>query len=473
MLLGSKLQLQDQLQEATGIDTDVLSTGNFRKVCVARRMSWAARRSTTRIEDQAYSLMGIFDVNMPLIYGEGEKAFLRLQQEILRVSDDDSLFAWGAPDVFLDMHGFLTSSVHHMHGLFADSPEDFDSKHEIQEIQEDRPPLVIYGNGVRLQYPVCMKGPYEFVIIACTLRHRARAYISVPVKSWGGSFYARCGPLVLIFPEDWTKAQTKILVVKQPPFGGETLPLPETFRIIRVPDKTRRRKDDPFILDEVYCLPHASYIPSDHSIAPSSKIRGPQAALFFTPSAMLDKKRQSLQGEFPLHCFAIVLGYSKRSHPWGAFVPILRKSHVDADFHEIIRSSTGMARHCMTRTQLKDRLRRLDMLVFPRANSSFKQLLSVWAQPWRGNVLEHRNLELSVHLKIERINLVDDAIFVCIDFYEVSMGRSTSKPIFRSFEDTADEERSATEGRELYFPDWLTMDQLEWFIDRVPWKSAG
>jgi len=59
-------------------------------------MSWASRRETTRVEDIAYCLMGIFDVNMPLLYGEGPKAFRRLQMEIAKESSDLSLFAWKA-----------------------------------------------------------------------------------------------------------------------------------------------------------------------------------------------------------------------------------------------------------------------------------------------------------------------------------------------------------------------------------------
>ncbi|KAI0719752.1 hypothetical protein C8T65DRAFT_634999 [Cerioporus squamosus] len=58
-------------------------------------MSWASRRHTTREEDRAYSLMGIFGVNMPTIYGEGSRAFIRLQQETLKVIPDQSIFAWG------------------------------------------------------------------------------------------------------------------------------------------------------------------------------------------------------------------------------------------------------------------------------------------------------------------------------------------------------------------------------------------
>ena len=56
-------------------------------------MSWAASRKTKRVEDRAYSLMGLFDINMPMIYGERKKAFLRLQQQIIQRSKDESIFA--------------------------------------------------------------------------------------------------------------------------------------------------------------------------------------------------------------------------------------------------------------------------------------------------------------------------------------------------------------------------------------------
>jgi len=57
-------------------------------------MSWAAMRQTTRIEDMAYCLLGLFDVHMPLLYGEGRKAFRRRQEKILKKTDDLSLLAW-------------------------------------------------------------------------------------------------------------------------------------------------------------------------------------------------------------------------------------------------------------------------------------------------------------------------------------------------------------------------------------------
>ncbi|KAK3615629.1 hypothetical protein LTR56_026471 [Elasticomyces elasticus] len=61
---------------------------------VPDRMSWAARRRTTRVEDEAYCLLGLFDINMPLLYGEGRNAFFRLQREIIDRYEDESIFAW-------------------------------------------------------------------------------------------------------------------------------------------------------------------------------------------------------------------------------------------------------------------------------------------------------------------------------------------------------------------------------------------
>ncbi|KAK4466183.1 heterokaryon incompatibility protein-domain-containing protein [Cladorrhinum samala] len=65
------------------------------RASVAERMSWASKRETTRVEDEAYCLLGILGVNMPLIYGEGGRAFIRLQEEVLKISDDLTILAWG------------------------------------------------------------------------------------------------------------------------------------------------------------------------------------------------------------------------------------------------------------------------------------------------------------------------------------------------------------------------------------------
>ncbi|SCO46591.1 related to beta transducin-like protein [Fusarium fujikuroi] len=62
---------------------------------VSKRMSWLAKRTTTRTEDMAYFMLGIFDINMPLLYGEGKRAFFRLQEEIIKGCNDHTIFCWG------------------------------------------------------------------------------------------------------------------------------------------------------------------------------------------------------------------------------------------------------------------------------------------------------------------------------------------------------------------------------------------
>lgn len=91
--IGSKRDLLPELVASTFIDQRILeSTMLLSEVCAAEKLSWVYFRKTTREEDMAYCLLGIFDVNMSLLYGEGTKAFTRLQEEILRTTEDHSLF---------------------------------------------------------------------------------------------------------------------------------------------------------------------------------------------------------------------------------------------------------------------------------------------------------------------------------------------------------------------------------------------
>lgn len=104
-------------------------------------MSWASDRVTTRREDIAYCLMGLFDVNMAMLYGEGqEKAFRRLQEEIMKDSDDETLFAWTRID-----------GSSGLKGLLAESPKDFrDSGHYIPDYDRrgHRVPFSITSKGL-------------------------------------------------------------------------------------------------------------------------------------------------------------------------------------------------------------------------------------------------------------------------------------------------------------------------------------
>ncbi|KAK4187887.1 vegetative incompatibility protein HET-E-1 [Podospora australis] len=96
-LLGTKSSLVKKVAQITKIDElTLLEPRLVHSASIAQRMSWASARSCTRVEDTAYCMLGLFGINLPIIYGEGENAFLRLQEEIIRRSDDHSIFAWGA-----------------------------------------------------------------------------------------------------------------------------------------------------------------------------------------------------------------------------------------------------------------------------------------------------------------------------------------------------------------------------------------
>lgn len=126
-LLGTRHSLKTVIRDITGVPEGVLESPSdtvlrirdrLDDVLVAQKMSWAAERETSRPEDVAYCLLGIFDINMPLIYGEGRaQAFKRLQEEIIRSTGDDSIYAWHCPEEL--------ASRKHYWGLLAESPASF------------------------------------------------------------------------------------------------------------------------------------------------------------------------------------------------------------------------------------------------------------------------------------------------------------------------------------------------------------
>jgi len=102
-LLEARSHLASLVTEITSIPKQILygcSHHLLSRFPVAQKMAWAARRKTTRVEDRAYSLLGIFGINMPLLYGEGQRAFRRLQEEILKRSTDKSIFVWQSPEPY-------------------------------------------------------------------------------------------------------------------------------------------------------------------------------------------------------------------------------------------------------------------------------------------------------------------------------------------------------------------------------------
>jgi hypothetical protein len=80
--IGDKYSLSKVIHEITGIPIRAIEGAALSEFSVDERLSWASRRTATREEDVAYSSFGIFGVSMPIIYGEGRNAFIRLRREI-------------------------------------------------------------------------------------------------------------------------------------------------------------------------------------------------------------------------------------------------------------------------------------------------------------------------------------------------------------------------------------------------------
>ncbi|RGP78322.1 hypothetical protein FLONG3_3458 [Fusarium longipes] len=123
--IGNKADLASEIENITDIPRKfLLGWVDFHQASVAQRMSWAAKRETKREEDIAYCLLGIFNVTMPMIYGEGGKAFERLQLKIMEQTTDDSIFSWGISQA-RPSEQISTEDESISAGVFASSPRDF------------------------------------------------------------------------------------------------------------------------------------------------------------------------------------------------------------------------------------------------------------------------------------------------------------------------------------------------------------
>jgi hypothetical protein len=127
--LGDKVTLGHRISTVTGIKQSHLTLDIRAPPSIATRMAWLSRRSTTRTEDIAYCMLGIFDINMPLLYGEGTKAFTRLQEEIVKTFDDQTIFCWHWDEnVPQDWTSMLAPTPHHFvasHSYFPEASESF------------------------------------------------------------------------------------------------------------------------------------------------------------------------------------------------------------------------------------------------------------------------------------------------------------------------------------------------------------
>jgi hypothetical protein len=211
--LGSRSVLSDIILDATGISKDDFQALRRGRVSIARRMSWASRRSCTREEDEAYCLMGLFGVNMPLLYGEGRKAFQRLQAEILKESDDESIFAWWTDNFYF--HEPESN-------LLATSPKAFWHSANVKpwSFDRDAKPYALTNKGLQLERPLvdltewagerrdCLKPNLQIQRIYATSSQSRKLYaialncFVVSAKGPKNVFIARDTPVFLLLRPD-------------------------------------------------------------------------------------------------------------------------------------------------------------------------------------------------------------------------------------------------------------------------------
>ncbi|ROW05456.1 hypothetical protein VSDG_00608 [Cytospora chrysosperma] len=191
--IGTKKALASFISNVTGIDQLCVrketGLGNY---SIAQRMSWAADRSTTRPEDIAYCLLGIFSINMPLLYGEGERAFIRLQEEIIRTSDDHSVLAF--------------DTVLSRNSLLADHPRLFRGMQNLQPALTSRitPPFSMTNAGLTIRTPLIRTlSPYwVLAVLNCVeienQKGVQRSQICLPLLGKDGIYMRARAPVCLI-----------------------------------------------------------------------------------------------------------------------------------------------------------------------------------------------------------------------------------------------------------------------------------
>ncbi|KAJ4250937.1 hypothetical protein NW762_011587 [Fusarium torreyae] len=223
--MGSKADLSGEIETITGIPREfLLGWVDFHKASVAQRMSWASKRETKREEDIAYCLLGIFDVTMPMIYGEGRKAFERLQLKIMEQTTDDSILAWGVQDSRSEpsTKSWLGSISA---GVFASSPAAFANCGDIVPRAKDSAPantFVVSGGYVRTSLRVLPHSPMgEYGLLNCGPRDSNDVIIGIPLlpttMSINDEYMRPQGHPPFFYMESGTDASTKAIRIQVDP----------------------------------------------------------------------------------------------------------------------------------------------------------------------------------------------------------------------------------------------------------------
>jgi hypothetical protein len=202
--IGTRKDFLYRISNITKINEDALLGASPETFSIATRMSWAANRMTTRIEDLAYCLLGIFQVNMPMVYGEGAKAFLRLQEEIIKRSNDLTIFAWYKGPDEPDCAGALALSP----AAFAKSKNIVPVSRALLD-----PVFAMTNKGLRFDnFKMLFKKIYvpnfthepesEFYIVPLGCFGAIDDWVAMPLRKIGPSLFVRYGDLVPNVPKN-------------------------------------------------------------------------------------------------------------------------------------------------------------------------------------------------------------------------------------------------------------------------------
>jgi hypothetical protein len=150
--IGTREYLDYKIADRTGIDLEALhgadSLSYVRGTSLAKRISWAANRITTRDEDIAYCLMGLLEINMPLLYGEGgTKAFVRLQEECIKLKLDHSFLTWLLRPCDRRLMDSNAS-------FLASHPKYFEGCSRVSITSDDVDPFSVNNKGLQIRLPI-------------------------------------------------------------------------------------------------------------------------------------------------------------------------------------------------------------------------------------------------------------------------------------------------------------------------------
>jgi hypothetical protein len=182
--IGTRSDFRNVISQVTGIAERHFKDLNgpfIPSASIIEKFSWAARRSTSRREDRAYCLLGLFSISMPLLYGEGDNAFRRLLQEIVRSSNDESAFLWD-------------HYINHQSGILSVNPWlgpswRFEASEDAQPGECSsfegitRPPYAVTNQGLELRVPKALAQKSEFLLPLNCVHYERGAHARRPFKN--------------------------------------------------------------------------------------------------------------------------------------------------------------------------------------------------------------------------------------------------------------------------------------------------